>query len=298
MNFYVNCNKDAGDAYVSALEKAGHERVERMSLADFILFDYENSFDKWLEKEKFMQHRPAFIYPHTPRACWLWDCAPEMALPVSCNFVASDGIKGMMEDYGYPYHVRSVGFSRCNVKSFAPTKSTRLLFVPARPRADKDQRRRDQLAIDFVNENIDAFKSVTVCSTEEAMREKMHSDIRFIHTPLTHAVKLTDEMVKRIRKADIVIARDTVGTLAVALGKPTVFYSQDLPPSRTGGQKPKNYDMYRGRHAFPLNLEDMSIDEVLATREQWNGPVELWKDTNIGGNFDAAKFVRIVESYL
>ena len=301
--FSVIANKDSTKVYIDALVQAGHERIGKTGQADFMLIDHEHAGGLHDRIEEFLKTRPVFVTPHTPLAYFLWD-GHYSALPISCNFVVGSAAEYSMRAYGYPYRIEQVGFHLCEVRPFQPTTGTRLLFVPARTRGDgsyasKDYARTTPKAWQWILDHLDYFEQVTVCYVNDFMDEAdyLTSGIKFIKTFPQQSAAPAAEMLERIGRADLVISCETVGCLSVALGKPTVFYNAKT--TATSGNIPAaNFEKYRQYYAFPVTLEDLTIQDVLAMRKNQNSAVELWKRGNIGGNFDAEKFISVIEEFV
>jgi len=305
-SFFPLRNRDAADAYVHALFEAGYKISLKMQEADFLLYDYERgSGGKRAEMERFLASKPGFIYPHTPLSWFIWDGAYR-PLPVACNFVAGEAAVEGMKAYGYPYRVEAVGFSRCEVRDFKPTTGKRVLFVPARVRKDggyasEEYKVKTPQAFRFLLDHANEFEKVTVCYTHsfgavgisDWVGEAAAKGFDLIFTDPYRDTSPMKSMMERIDVADLVISCETVGCVSVAKGKPTVFYNARAIPTTLAGQAqhPEAYKEY----SFPLALEEMTVNDILAVRDEKNDAVEHWKQRNIGGNFQAEKFLRIVK---
>lgn len=298
-------NKDSANAFIKALLGAGFERVKKLKDADFLLYDSENVGRRWQIKKDYLESHPGFIYPHTPQTCWLWDGVYK-ALPVECNFVAGSAQKAAMQSYGYPYRIETVGFPRCNVLPFQSFKGSkpRLLFVPPRPRRDGGRQENiDLSAFYFIVENDGYFESITVCRLAgqlpefETMALDRSKYIDIVTNPRAVASPAGD-MLERIDRADLIISQNTPAYLAVAQGKPAIFYGESHTPETTMGRAPVHYREYESFLRFPLDLDEMNIDQVLSACRAPSEEVEDWKKRNIGGAFDAEKFIGIVKECL
>lgn len=301
--FYALKNKDAADEYVNALLAAGYEESEKMNHADFILIDHEHSGNKRDAIEKFIKIRPAFIYPHVPYSWWAWD-GNRSPLPVCCNFVTGQAAIQGMKSYGYPYRVEAVGFTGCPVREFTPSTGSRLLFAPphllgngkyAWPQILDSVKK---IAV-FIVENIKAFDSVTVnysyqgleaggLDCFEGVEGVSFEEINAYRTP-----NIRKSALRQIEKVDMVISTNTLAYLAVASGKPTIFFMLDFLVDRV-----KNYHLYKSYYDFPLAVEGMTIEDILSTRLSPNPKVEEWKALNIGHFFDKEKFLEIIKEYV
>jgi len=298
--FAVSQNKDAANTFVYALRVAGYEYTKRLKDADFLLFDHESRGRRRVTKEKFLEKHKGFIYPHTPLTYWLWDGVYN-PLPVACNFVSAPGAKLSMESYGYPYPIEVVGFPRCEVLPFQKTDGKRLLFVPARPRKDKGRQEiLDNQALSFVREYASYFESVTICRLDGQFPNLKDGDfgMRVITTNPRQSKNPAQEMIERIDKSSLVISTTTPAALAVARGKPTVFYGETSIPETITGLPPKSYKLYKDIHRFPVTLESMSIVDVLGQCKYTNPSVEKWKEDNIGKNFDKERFLNVIKNHV
>jgi hypothetical protein len=298
MKFSIRRNKDSSLAFEQALLEAGHRPVARPEEADFILFDSENVGRRREELKALLEHRPGFIYPHTPFTCWLWDGVYE-PLPAACNFVAALAQKEAMQVYRYPYRVEPIGFPRCDVLPFQPTSGRNLLFVPARPRRDDGRQAGfDANALQFVVEHRARFESVTVCHVGQYDGYHMKG-VTFLRYDIKALPSPTANMMELVDQADVIISCNTPAALGVARGKPTIMYGEMAAvPQTNTGRAPLHYDQYSHLLRYPLLLEDMTIDDVFTACSRENESVETWKTGNIGGNFNAEQFIKIVEEYL
>ena len=309
MRFHALRNRDAATAYIDALLSVGHVLANGFADADFLLYDYERgSGGKRDEMQKFLAEKPGFVYPHTPLSWFIWDGAYS-PLPVRCNFVAGEAAVRGMKIYGYPYRVEACGFPRCKVEEFQPTKGSRVLFVPARTRRDggyasEEYKAKTPQAFRFLLDHAKEFEKVTVCyahsfgavGISDWVGEAMKKGFELIFTDPYKDKDPMHSMIERIGAADLVISCETVGCVSVAMGKPTVFYNSKAIPETLAGRA-KHPEAYKD-YAFPLTVEEMKIGDILAVRNEKNEAVENWKRLNIGGNFEAEKFVGIVEELL
>lgn len=147
----------------------------------------------------------------------------------------------------------------------------------------------------------DCFGKITLCWSEErinpdVLRGMQQKNVEHIvANPWTDPEPLK-HMIDQIEAADLVLSCNTTGCVAVARGKPTVFFSEGAPSSNPkAALHPEKYHHFL---KFPLQAENMTIDDILAVRRKPNEQVEVWKEQNIGGNFNAAKFLGIIREYI
>jgi hypothetical protein len=304
--FFVIRNKDAADEFISALLSAGYSEVNNLEQADFLLFECEHGGALRDRIFNFVKTRPGFIYPHTPYSYWLWDGLYPPA-PVACNFIVGDGARMGMKAYGYPYRVEVIGWTGCDIRSFVPTVGTKLLFAPhhllngwkyAQPEIEGVIRN----AAQFILDNMASFESVDIRCSSKSLEHGLFPLIRkgaaFWNVDVYHTPNIRQDALKAIVKADIIISNGTFGYLSVASGKPTVMCGyRDMKVGGANGEA-KHYDLYKDHLAFPLTIESMTIEEVLAVKTKRNEEVETWKELNIGRRFDAEKFVAVVKEFV
>lgn len=314
LRFFYRANKDAGKAFVAALETAGYQRTESIQESDFLLMDHDDircapDLAPYFTLQALKQ-RPLFIYPHVPYSWFLWDgiIEPKAA---ACNFVVSNGAKTAMQLYGYPCHVEVIGFPGVQIKPFKPTHGTKLLFAPAHPlnngkfpgpRGIHWVRQTSEKIIHY----LDYFESVTVRYHAQTLAdaglelfERIKSPkIVFENVDVYKTSNIRQKALRAIDAADLVISQATFGYLSVACGKPTVFYgySDQTLYSREGiaKQSQKYWHIFK----FPKIFEELSIEEALAVRVSASADVERWCNLNLGENFDPKRFVETVENYL
>jgi len=311
--FYCRENKDAARVFIQTLAGAGYQQVNSPDAADFLLMDHDyerESYARWRPyfTPAARRKRPVFIYPHVPYSYFLWDAIVKPT-GAACNFVVAEGGKEAMRLYGYPYRVEVVGFAGMDVQPFTPTNGTKLLFAPAHPIHNRQYPKPEGLAharraAEWIVQNLDAFERVTVRyshTLEESGLEAfkgMTGRVQFEPVDIYRTPDIRRDALRAIADADIIVSQSTFGYLSIAAGKPTVFYGyKDMTPHSREGYV-KQYEKYRHIFYYPLVLEDMSVDELLAARLTPDEHVENWKRLNVGENFNAAKFLNVIREYV
>jgi hypothetical protein len=299
--FFVTRNADSDEMYCQALASSGFVEVSSPETADFILHDAVHP-----GVESFIRTKPTFIFPHTPQSSFLWDGILGID-PVCCNFVAGEaGIK-TMKAYGYPYRVEAVGFSRCEVREFTPTAGNDLLVVPSHPLQHGEYTLAGYMGwvenvLRFILHHRSEFGKITLCWSEKKIdpmlvEEMGKSGVVIIPTDPYKDSEPLKNMMGRMEKSDLVLSCGTVGCVSVAMGRPTVFFSEFGNP-RSNPRDALHPDLYVGFLRFPLQAEQMSIDKILEVRTKKNTRVEYWKEQNIGGPFNAKKFISVIREYV
>lgn len=299
--FYITHNPDNDNKFVKALLQEGFVEVRDMAEAEFIIHDGVRR-----EVVRAIGNRPAFIIPHTPQSWFLWDglCA---VTQVQCNFVAGQAAVDGMKAYGYPHRVEAIGFSRCDVREFRPSKGNDLLFVPAHALPDGSYAEENYVAkvmkvFDFIISHRRVFGKITVCWDAKA-EYKIANEIRryginYVSTnPYQDRTPLT-RMMERIESADLIMSCGTVGCVSVAMGKPTVFFSEIGIPHTPPGRATKHSELYLHRLRHPNMAEKMKIEEIVSVLETESEEARRWRIDNIGGQFNPEKFITVIEEGL
>jgi hypothetical protein len=221
--------------------------------------------------------------------------------PVSCNFVGTEEAKTAMKAYGYKYRVEVCGFSRCEVKPWKPTEGKVLLYAPNHPITKAHTIRGFDKPI-----TAKTFRHVLKISPsyEKVVIRYGHSleaseiwDPELPNIEFQLSDLLTTSSIKAIDAADLVVAGQTLGYLAVARGKPTLFYNQHgVAPYETSGHV-KSYERYKWID-FPAQFDGMKAKDLGNFVSEPNPAVEEWKRMNIGEPFNPEKVLSVIESFL
>ena len=300
--FFTARNSDSDEMFYKALINAGYTEVDHPARADFIVHDAVHP-----NLGSYLQTKPNFITPHTPQSSFMWDGILEDRLPVCCNFVAGEAGKQVMESYNYPHRVEVVGFNRCPMSGFTPTTGNDLLIIPShslqgRQYTYTNYREWAVMTLRFVLENRDRFGKITLCWDEyrfdpTLMVEMKQKGFTIIPTNPYEDPEPLKNMMQRMYKADLVMACGTAGCVSVALGRPTVFFSE-LGVPRSFPKDALHYDKYVHLLKFPLTVETMNIEEILAVRTALDPRIRHWRDQVLGHDFDAQKFISVVREYV
>jgi len=296
--FLIYQRLDSADKFIETLEQAGYIRVKYGNEADFFLYDSESVGKRWDIKVELLKRIPGFIYPHNAFAYPIWDglYAP---LPVQCNFVFGPSAMEAMRIYGYPYRVEMIGFPYFKIRPFAPSKHTRLLFVPTRWYPGYELYRKvNQYALDFVLKYRDYFEKIIIVRSSGAFEdlvsngnlEVIVSDPKKNNQPLLN-------MINRIEQVDIVLSNVSTAVIAMAMGKGVVMYGRHALEGNGRGI-PKHIAQYMHLRFCPLQLEDLSIDMVLQSANYRSDEMQNWIDNQLGGNFNAYKFISVIGEYV
>ena len=301
--FYAGVNTDSDGMYQDALIGAGYLETLAPSLSQFIVHDAVHP-----RLEHCLSALPNFIVPHTPQSSFLWDGILGTGIPTCCNFVYGEAGREVLASYGYPHRVEVIGFSRCVVRPFKPTAPGRnLLIIPSHALQGDQYTYPGYIEwvlniLRFVLEHRKVFDRIVLCWGENRfdpalMAEMKRQGFEIIPTNPYFDKEPLKNMMVRIEQSNLVLSCGTAGCVSVAMGKPTVFFSE-LGGARSFPRDALHPGLYDHLLRFPLAAEKMDIEEILDVRKAQNSKVELWKQRIIGGNFDAKKFLSVVGEYV
>lgn len=304
MRFFVMRNKDAANAYVGALLSAGHIETRLLRFAHFLLYDVERPGKRFETYQCFLSEHPGFIYPHTPYSSYFtWDGIYQ-PLPVKCNFVVGPGAKRALQAIKYPYRVEVVGFGHCKVLPFRPNSGRRVLFFVPRPQHGMYTARELYAGLvrvnDWLIDNRREFEHVTIAHTVDywkALGLKICNDFMYVSNNPRKDPSPSRWCVSLIDNHDLVFGIATAAYLALARGKPTIMWGNDLHP-RTIGHLAAQPELYMDYFRYPLDFGKMSMDDILTTTQIESDVVKKWKIDNIGKNFNQKKFLDIIAECL
>jgi hypothetical protein len=292
---------DSNKVFIDALLRAGFTKVSDPDRADCLFYEYCKGKHQFIY-DKFFGKKPTFIYPHTPYSWWIWDGLYE-PVPACCNFVTTDAAKNAMAAYGYPYRVESIGFTRARVRKFSPTDGKTILFAPNHPTGAKGKLIRDEdyiiakQSFERIISMAPKFKQIIVRYGGSLLGSGIW-DPKISNIILRKSDMTTPGTQKAIEAADIVIARGTLAYISVAMGKPTIgpYLPENAHPYSHKGDT-KSFDKYRWIQ-YPVNLNDVTDDQIIEFAKYPNREVETWKEQNIGRNFNPEKFISIVREFV
>ena len=293
---------DSDEMFWRALLDAGYIEVDHPAQADFIVHDAVHP-----NLGQYLQAKPNFVTPHTPQSAWLWDGVLEDRIPVCCNFVNGEASRQVMKAYEYPYRAEVVGFNRCPMHSFSPSLGNDLLIIPSQSLQNRQYTYPNYIewvlmTLRFVLKNRTAFGKITLCWDEVRFDSSLMDEMKkkgFIIIPTNpyRDPEPLKHMMERMNEAHLVMACGTAGCVSVAMGRPTVFFSE-LGVPRSFPKDALHYERYENLLKFPLTVETMTIEEIMALRTAQNPKVKYWRDQVLGRDFDAQKFISVVREYV
>lgn len=255
--------------------------------ADLLLIDHD--VPGW-HREIIKAHKftggKVVMYPHGAMPIVSWDGMFPPSELVDLTLTPAWGQAEVLRRYGYPGAVEVLGWSLCEVLPFEPVKKIRtVLFAPVHPTGG-------QLHPAMMAENRAAFEQLLGLDVTLIVRH-VDRDVKrsgLVRVDRPQVIYQASDMslegaLAAIRLADVVVARGTLAYLAVALGKPVVFFGQNVRPwDRIGDQYvyAQHWEAYRELVHFPFDLADGEAGAVLQESAASGAAVAGWKERFIG----------------
>lgn len=247
-----------GLAYAHALQAAGHELVD--DAGDVLLTDLDCA--KWLPwKHQLPVHDRTVLYPH--HAGW---AMPYPRHPSTVGqFVTAPGHVTVAERVGDPVPAVAAGWPWTHLKPFAPFTEDRppnIFFAPSHPAND----------------------GYRTADNADAVQRRLHRMFPDAGWEISTTVHHLDDTAITVQNADLTVtSTSTVLAIAVALGRPAVFFG---PPEQAHG----SYDDV-SRHTYtppPAALELLAYphrpkDVAAALTTEASD----WRKQWVGEHFDA-----------
>lgn len=263
-----------------ALVELGHQIV--FGNADLILLDHTATpvHEQLLGKAS-VQGSMVATYSHGANSFNAWDGIWPLPKNVDAHIAISEGEKECMQRYGYPNPIYVMGWPWCEQKPYQETEKKKVLFAPVHPLAGNGFLKSERLKANKI-------------TYSRLLAEDIDLKVRFIHSlganglwP-AYGVEFVrgnpDNTFEDIDEADVVIAWGTYAYLSVARGKPTMMFGQDIPLgdgwSEQNWRWSQNWRAYKSYLHYPYEYVG-KIDV---------GNPEEWRETFIGGDFDAGRF--------
>lgn len=286
--------QNKANALIDALRGRGHEVVHPSERADAFLLDTDYPIGAFASYWQAHERRgvPIYLYTHGMDAYIGWDGIWKPR-KVAGYLAMYPGAKEVMRRYGYPYPVEVIGWHYCALKPFQPCGyPKKILFAPWHPHQNGylfdpfkayNRRIHDTLAYDY------AEAEITVRHLHRL------EDNGIAPAPhVTYVQGKADNTIAEIDAADLVIGCGTFARLAMARGKPTILFGQNIAPHESFKpghfQQVASWDKYRDYMRYPYEWDEMPGVELACEVE----PVK-YKERFVGEPFNPQKFLSILE---
>lgn len=311
--FFFYRHQHKGDALKQALLDNGWMETRNMHRSRASFFDLDIESRIGLIDTLVRLGQKVFIYPHGARPTMAYVFKTNRPHPyVTAYITPSAGHAELIRKMDYPHPFIIPGWWLTEILPFRPyltKKPKSVLFGPLHPNGNGWLCDLDRKI------NLDAYRALL--RAKKTLKFKL--TIRHIHSleknglpPHESGVKYitgdtTGNEIDQIRDADLVVGHQTFGYKAVALGVPTVFFSEWYTPRI--GNTPETLgtideDYWRETkhlYIFPYDLNKPGVDPVQtildAGHPKANTAISDWRERFIGGNFNAKYFSDQIEHY-
>lgn len=301
MNIQISDHQDKSFALRDALLAGGHTIVDRD--ADVLLIDFDGDLAHYprVIEAAYESGATILLYSHGAMPITAWDGVVEPSPKVGAYLAQTPGQKWVMEAYEYPHPVHVIGWHFSEQRRFcAVDRPKRLLFAPWHPHGNGwmlDEGKQKNTALFGNLLELTRRFDVTVRYIHSIEANGLWPDAAVGWQPSNRTIT---ESIQAIERADVVIGYGTFAYLAVALGKPTLMYGQDVCPM--DGYSPetlkfvKHWERYRDYMRYPYDADNwapMGLNFVIekACREE----AGEWRERFIGDPFNPSAFCRLVE---
>jgi hypothetical protein len=288
---------------IAALKKQGAEIVK--SKPDVMLIDFDAAVPYYTKKIEtaYQQGAEIALYSHGAPVITAYDRVWEPDPRVRVYLAQSQGQKEVMQTYGYPHPIEVVGWHYCTQKQFKPIwKIQTILFAPHHPHGD------GYLMPTVKQSNADTFEKLV--QTPYKIRVMHVGDIRYNGLRSVQDVdyvvsqKTNQHSLKEIDNADIVVSNlGTFASMAIARGKPTVVYGQNIRPHDGYCDEDityvKHWERYRDLMHYPHDISELKpkaaqhMIEFAALHE-----AKEWREKFIGDPLDVVKLYEVLAGLL
>ena len=307
IRYFIFNHQNKAAAYIRALN---HKYVQSPKAVSqhrlyFIFTDHAvsgraNKLQRLLEKHTAC----VFIYPHAARV----NLSADIYQPfehTTAHFVPTDGHKEILQSFGYPHPIHTVGWHLCPIKPFNSTAGRRVMFAPIHPRcAPHDQKANREtfarllplakdgqikLVVRYIRSLDESGLPHNIC--------EHHPNVQYVQGELQ-----PQDTLQAIQAADVVVAYQTVLWLAVAMGVPAVGFACDLPAHMIPGTRvlwARTWHAYAHLLRYPFDIADSNHTiEIIQQAATGSPAVAEWKARLIGQPFDGQKLVQTVGRYI
>ena len=305
-SFYFHNHQNKSDRLINALLSHGWKQQPGPNRADVIFTDVDIAAHSKDLEHAHARGKKIMMVPHAAMPNLFGDFpGDEPYKNTAAQFVPASGHVDVMRAWGYTRPLEVMGWHLCETRPFQSRSEIRkVLFAPVHPNAD------GSLSHIETDINKRTFEKLLTLSEQGHIKltvrhlQSLERNGLWQVPGVKYITGKADQSTTDIDSADIVIARQTMQYLAVALGVPTVGMGEDIAPpmgsmGRGNFKQVRSWDKYKNIMAFPLDIltheNTMELFRYAASSEMF---IADWRERMIGETFEPAQFVELVEKYL
>jgi len=295
MRITLHNHQDKGRALARAISSQGHNVVP--TNPDLLLIDHDGpEYYRSIINHVEPLGVPVWLYSHGAMSCMAWDGWWESHPHTGGYLAVGEGNKEIMTRYGYDREVRVIGWYWCGQMPQTQTTPHRVLFAPIHPLGNGFMRPEAREA------NRRAYA--------ELLEQNIMLTVRHIGSlganglwpvpGVRYEQGRPDNSIVSIDKADVVVSWGTFAFLAIARGRPTVMYGQDVVPGDGHNADDMRYvqswSKYRDILRYPLELFDSGpTADILKAAAAGQIDITDWRARFIGEQLNPEKLCKILE---
>lgn len=272
-----------GTRLAEALAVAGHEIVPDNGEVALVDLDDPTTGGPLTER-----HERVVTYPHGGNPILEWDQRPPHP-HIRLHLVHGPGHAAVFGLHGHPVPAVPVGFTYSDLAAPRYPETHRALFAPCHPMDDGslDPRLKDA--------NKQALEALLASGLELTVRCWGNREDWGL-PDIDEGAQLFDWLdggtlnTDDIDATDLVVADGTVAALALARGCPTLFVGSDIDDGSP------HWDRCAAYMRYPYDIVDGPLDDLLDVLRWPNRAIDHWRQQFVGGPFDAALAVSLIEA--
>lgn len=236
-------------------------------------------------------------YPHGEAVNVTWDGLWTPDENTKIYLSSNPGCTKVMDSYGYPNKIFTIGWFMTGVFPFRPAKPrgrTKVLFCPIHPLLGKDYMHKDHKRA-----NMDTYDALLGMDIDLTVRYlgKLGTQGIYYHPDVKFIEGRRGEGWKDLNGIDVVVSYNkTYLAGCVALGFPVVAFGQDYAWPESYGpeddRRAAHWNMYEDYIRFPYDISD---GESVLYKAMEREPKE-WKRNFIGEPFSLAVFAEALNT--
>ena len=239
--------------------------------ADVLLIDHDATdyYKKYIDVYKEIGAK-VYLYPHGATAHLAWDGVWPVYDKVDGYLAMSEGQAETMRRYGYPKPVKVTGWHWCEQKAFKPAQGRKVLYAPIHVLGNgfihADVRDMNTLVMERLCQ-LDIQLKVRYVGELDACGIEVVNDVEYVKGN-------ADNSYRDIDQSDFVVSFGTFAYLAIARGKPTMMYRQEIPyfdgHSAETVKEAESWELYGDYMEYPINvLEDNAFKKSNTEQKDW-----------------------------
>lgn len=295
MNAAIIDHQGKGLAIAEALMSLGITCVPTLDEADILFASTDAPYHTEFQWIEIMGNwgKPVYLYPHSGPPAIEYDGHIPVSDYVTARLVTGPGHKEVMHRYGHSRSVCEVGWFYCAQKKFQPIPNPRkILFAPLHPWADGKTIHPDNQA-----RNARVFRDLDALGLDLQVRYFGDEEANGLPERRDNWVKLErlDTSHAEIDEADLVVATGTFAYLAIARGKPTIYFAEtEYAYNDRHDKTVEHWDSYDEYMRYPCTMHSWPLQMLIRRACEGGKWLENWKQLFVGTQMTPERLGRAI----